>query len=108
MEWPFNYHSKGRPRALFRFRLSSLAVLALFLGLLDSWAEGDSSPPVADVEDLFKGEPDPNTPTYPVQDITPSHPRELSSAVLLRSRGERELFGSVYTSLGKHPEWRTL
>lgn len=52
MDWPLNYHSKGR-RRLQPWTLTSLALLFAFLEPITAAAE--SSPPVADVEDLFKG-----------------------------------------------------
>ncbi|XP_021968287.2 uncharacterized protein LOC110863319 [Folsomia candida] len=50
MDWPLrNYHSKGRPWL-------STSLLLLALVLLEPVVAGESSPPVADVEDLFKDE----------------------------------------------------
>jgi len=93
MEWPFNYHSKGRPRTLFRRQhLRSLLLSGILLGfLLDAGArvQGDSSPPVADVEDLFKG-----NNHKPLEKC-------LMDPMIRTLLNPIKLFGSVYASSGK-------
>lgn len=55
MDWSYNRHSKSRP-TLFPLRLWFLAFLTVTFGYLEILSvAADSSPPVADVEDLFKG-----------------------------------------------------